>query len=85
MKSSFGDAGDIIHIDNHLQEKVELSVNLLDCFNDDLKKIRLHFTKKRKPIQQDNTGMHTCIVAMAKIDEYSPDLAVVALFLVYKL
>jgi histone-lysine N-methyltransferase SETMAR len=88
MATVFWDARGIIHID-YLQKgrtiNGEYYANLLDRFDDDLKKNRPHLAKKKVLFHQDNARVHTCAVAMAKIHKlgyellshppYSPDLA----------
>ena len=59
--------------------------NLLDRFNEDLKKKLPHLAKKKGPFHQDNARVYTCVVSMAKYHElryellphppYSPDSA----------
>ena len=88
MATVFWDARGVIHID-YLQKgrtiNGEYYTNLLDRFNEDLKKKRPHLAKKKVLFHQDNARVHTCVVSMAKFHElryellphppYSPDLA----------
>ena len=90
MATVFWDARGVIHID-YLQKgrtiNAEYYTNLLDRFNEDLKKKRPHFAKKKVLFHQDNVRVHTCVVFMAKFHEvlphppYSPDLALSDYFL----
>ena len=58
----------------------EYYTNLLDRFNEDLKKKRLHLAKEKALFHQDIARVHTCVLSMAKFHEllphppYSPDL-----------
>ena len=88
MATVFWDARGIIHID-YLQKgrtiNGEYYTNLLDRFNEDLKKKRPYLAKKKVIFHQDNARVHTCVVSMATFRElryellsqppYSPDLA----------
>ena len=87
MAPVFWDARGIIHID-YLQKGRTMNggnyTNLLDRFNEDLNKKPPHLAKKKFLFHQDNAGVHTCVVSMAKFHElryellphpqYSPDL-----------
>ena len=88
MATVFWDARGVIHID-YLQKartiNGEYYTNLMDRFNEDLKKKRPHLAKIKVIFHQDNARLHTCVVSMAKFHElcsellphptYSPDLA----------
>ena len=87
MATVFWDARGIIHIDYLQKGKAingEYYANLLDRFNEDLKRKRPHMAKKKVLV-------HTCAVSMAKLYElgyelvphppYSPDLALSDYFL----
>ena len=88
MATVFWDARGVIHID-HLKKgriiNAEYYTNLLDRFNEYLKKKRPHLTKEKVLFHQDNARVHTCVVSMTKFHElryellvhppYSPDLA----------
>lgn len=88
MATVFWDVRGIIHID-YLQKGKTINgqyyADLLERFDDDLRKKRPHLKKKKVLFHQDNARVHTCAVAMAKFKElryellphppYSPDLA----------
>ena len=88
MATIFWDARGVIHID-YLQKGTTINgeyyTNLLDRFNEDLKKKRPHLAKKKVIFHQGNARVHTCVVSMAKFHElryellphqpYSTDLA----------
>ena len=69
----------VIHID-YLQKgrtiNGEYYTNLLDRFNEDLKKKRPHLAKKKVFSHQDNAIVHTCFVSMAKFHDFRYKLLV---------
>ena len=72
MATVFWDARGVIHID-YLQKgrtiNGEYYTNLLDRFNEDLKKKRPHLAKKKVLFHADNARVHTCVVSLAKFHE----------------
>jgi histone-lysine N-methyltransferase SETMAR len=88
MASVFWDARGVIFID-YLQKGKSINgvyyANLLQRLSDEIKKKQPHLAKKKVSLHQDNSPVHTSVIAMAKIYElkfellphapYSPDLA----------
>ena len=88
MATVFWDSRGIIFID-YLEKGETITgayyASLLDRLNNEIKEKRPHLTKKKVLLHQDNARVHTCTVAMAKIESlrfellehppYSPDLA----------
>ena len=88
MATVFWDSRGIIFID-YLEKGETITgayyASLLDRLNNEIKKKRPHLTKKKVLLHQENARVHTCAVAMAKIESlrfellehppYSPDLA----------
>ena len=70
MATVFWDARGVIHID-YLQKgrtiNGEYYTNLLDRFNEDLKKKRPHLAKKKVILHQDNARVHTCLGEISRI------------------
>ena len=77
MATVFWDARGAIHID-YLQKGITINdeyyTNLLNRFNKDLKKKRLHLAKKKVTFHQDNARVHKCVVSMAKFQELRYEL-----------
>jgi len=66
--------GGIIHI-YYLQKGRTINgkyyANLLDQFNDNLKKRQPHLAKNKISIHHDNARVHTCLVSMSEFCELS--------------
>ena len=77
MATVFWDARGIIHIDYLQKGKTingEYYPNLLDRFNEYLKRKRPHMAKKKVLFYQDNARVHTCAVSMAKLYELCKEI-----------
>ena len=79
MDTVFWDARGVIHID-YLQKRRTINgdyyTNLLDRFNEDLKKKRPHLAKKKVLFHQDNARVHTCVVSIRRILRIQPRVTI---------